>query len=128
MLFCSSLSQSSDSECHYRYRVSYQASLNRVFILPNLKCDLSGVPNYSSSYTKTTELYRGIQGPESTRGPLQRAQPSGVGHPGVSLDCVPGPEEEDGVPQETCSCNPFETVYGGLKSRRTRTKKSGRKN
>ena len=79
MLFCSSLSQSSDPECHYRYRFSYLASLNRVFIVPKLKCDLSGVPNYGSSYTKTTELYQGTQGPESTRGPLQRAQPSGVG-------------------------------------------------
>ena len=128
MLFCSSLSQSSDSECHYRYRFSYLASLYRVFIVPKLKCDLSGVPNYGSSYTKTTELYRSTEGPESTRGPLQRAQPSGVGNPGVSLDCVPGPEKEGGVPQETCSRNPFETVYAGLKLRRTRTEKSGRKN
>ena len=128
MLFCSSLSQSSDSECNYRYRFSYLASLNRVFIAPKLNCDLSGVPNYGSSYTKTTELYRGTQGLESTRGPLQRAQPSGVGNPGVRLDCVRGPEKEGGVPQETCSHNPFETVYAGLKLRRTRTEKSGRKN
>ena len=128
MLFCSSLSQSSDSECNYRYRLSYLASLNRVFIVPKLKCDLSGVPNYGSSYTKTTELYRGTEGLESTRGPLQRAQPSGVGNPGVSLDCVPGPEREGGLQQETCSRNPFETVYAGLKWRWTRTVRSGRKN
>ena len=49
MLFHSSLSQSSDFECHYRYRLSYLASLNRVFIVPKLKCDLLGVPNYGSS-------------------------------------------------------------------------------